>query len=623
MKTVLCGRRLFSFALLVAGLAGICARADPPVPSGSAAGDTFYPDQPPAPPPPTPPARTLNLQTPPGAANDTLGAPHYFVPEGDPGSLADHLLVVYNSAYPESQDLADYYAQRRHIPAERVLGIACSSAEEITRADYEKTIREPIISYIYGKGWMSRRTVPTRVGSRVMDLLMADHNDIWAIVLMRGVPLKIAEDPTDTSSLESQSELKVNAAAVDSELALLPIFGLPDGGFVPNPFFDAGGNFSVRAGPELALKIILVTRLDAPRAADVRRMIDDSLYAETHRLAGLAVIDTRNLTDPHNAFTIGDTWLRNSAAMLLNDGWPLEVDTSPDVIPPSDPLNHVALYLGWYRDSAYGPWVTPPDRFVRGAIAYHLHSFSARSVRDPNTGWVSAFMSRGAAASMGDVYEPYLFLTPEIDVFTRRLLAGDSFAEAAYACQRGLSWMTTVVGDPLYRPFLVPLDTALAQAPVPSDQHDSLLLQQVRRGLLAGKIEDAPDALDQNLDVPGAGGIALEGLGDLLKNAHHPGDPAEADLAVQGAYRNAENADTEPIDRIRVGLKLVRDYQQQGHADQAQDELKKLVDAYPGDAARFGIVTAPAPAPAPPPPAQLAPVSGAAPVSPPSGPNPR
>ena len=34
---------------------------------------------------------------------------------------------------------------------------------------------------------------------------------------------------------------------------------------------------------------------------------------------------------------------------------------------------------------------------------------------------------------MGNVYEPYLALTPHLDVFTKRLLDGDSFAEAAYA----------------------------------------------------------------------------------------------------------------------------------------------------------------------------------------------
>jgi hypothetical protein len=53
------------------------------------------------------------------------------------------------------------------------------------------------------------------------------------------------------------------------------------------------------------------------------------------------------------------------------------------------------------------------------------------------------------------VYEPYLALTPNLDVFADRLRNGFSFAESGYAAEPVLSWMTTFVGDPLYRPFPV------------------------------------------------------------------------------------------------------------------------------------------------------------------------
>jgi len=55
---------------------------------------------------------------------------------------------------------------------------------------------------------------------------------------------------------------------------------------------------------------------------------------------------------------------------------------------------------------------------------------------------------------MGSVDEPYLGGTPDVAVFTGRLIFhGFTFGEAAYAGQPILSWQTTVVGDPLYRPF--------------------------------------------------------------------------------------------------------------------------------------------------------------------------
>lgn len=538
-----------------------------------------------------PPGATLSLhspanqESPEGAPSDNNFAPERaFLSQGSPDELPAHLLVVYNSNDPDSKSLADYYATRRAIPDERVLGIACPLTEQINRDQYEKTVREPIISYIYRKNWMTRRSVSVRVGGRMLDLLVASQNDVWAIVLMRGVPLKIANDPTLSGSMEDFPALKTNAAAVDSELALLPVFGLPAGGFAPNIFFDRAGSGLVRAGPELATKLVLVTRLDGPRPADVRRMIDDTLYAEQNRLAGLAVLDSRGLTDAKNEYTIGDLWLRRSREMLRKAGWMVQYDEDPAPLPPTDPLNHVAIYLGWYHDGACGPWITPPNRLVRGAIAYHLHSFSAATVRSATSGWVGPLITHGAAVTMGCVYEPYLDLTPHLDVFTQRLMDGDSFAEAAYACQRTLSWMVTVVGDPLYRPFKKSIDSVMADSGPPSaDHYDWLLLQRVQRGMLAGDIPNNINSLVHYLDVPGA--VAQEGLGDLLGKLVDP----EAVAARSRAYKEAAALDVQPVDRIRVGLKLAALDRDQGREDDAQTEMNTLRDLYPLDAERFGV----------------------------------
>jgi hypothetical protein len=67
--------------------------------------------------------------------------------------------------------------------------------------------------------------------------------------------------------------------------------------------------------------------------------------------------------------------------------------------------------------------------------------------------WVGPLIRRGAAATLGNVYEPFLQLTPMLDLFYDRLVNGLTFAESAYAALREVSWMTTIVGDPLYRPF--------------------------------------------------------------------------------------------------------------------------------------------------------------------------
>jgi uncharacterized protein (TIGR03790 family) len=500
--------------------------------------------------------------------------------------LADHLLVVYNTNDPDSQGLAEYYAVRRKIPAERILAISSPVTEEITRAQFDDTIRSPIVSYLCQKDWMTRQPQRVRVNGRYLDLLVATHNDIWAIVLMRGVPLKIAPDPSDEDGLENEPELQTNAAAVDNELALLPVFGLPKGGYVPNFFFDNQVGGIKRVGPELARTMILVTRLDGPQPSDVRRMIDDSLYAEKNRLAGLAVVDTRGLTDVKDGYTSGDIWLRTARDSLVHDGWDVKFDDKPDVLPATDPCNRVALYLGWYHDGAIGPWITPPNRFVPGAIAYHLHSYSAATLHSETVGWAGPLIAHGADATMGMVYEPYLPLTPHEDIFTRRLLEGDYFAEAAYASERGLSWMLTVVGDPLYRPFRLPLDSAMAHTSVPHTEHDDwLLLQKVQSGMVTGRIKTQTGSLKRALDVPGAGAVAEEGLGDLLEKLNEPAAPS----ATEQAYKKALTEETVPVDRIRVGLKLAQFYSNHGQDALAQTELDSLRELYPEVATRFGV----------------------------------
>ncbi len=511
---------------------------------------------------------------------------HLMNPMEEADDLADHLLVVYNSNDPDSKGLADYYAAQRNIPAERVLAIASPITEEITRAQFDDTIRSPIASYLVQKDWMARQPARVRVGNRYLDLLVATRNDIWAIVLMRGVPLKIAPDPDDQDAMEETPELQTNAAAVDNELALLPIFGLPRGGYVPNIFFDDKFAGIKRVGSELARNMVLVTRLDGPHPADVRRMIDDTIYAEKNRLAGLAVVDTRGLTDIKDGYTTGDNWLRSSRDMLFHDGWDIKFDDKPDVLPATDPCNQVALYLGWYHDGAMGPWVTPPNRFVRGAIAYHLHSFSAATVRSETAGWVGPLIAHGADATMGMVYEPYLALTPHEDIFTRRILQGDYFAEAAYASERALSWMLTVVGDPLYRPFRQPLELALMHPGMPHTPHDDwLLVQKVQRELVANQLQLKTDSLKHALDVPGAGPVAEEDLGDLLQRLTEP----SAAPAIQEAYKKALAGETMAVDRIRVGLKLAQYYSNHGQDARAQAELDELRSLYPEDAKRFGV----------------------------------
>ena len=140
-------------------------------------------------------------------------------------------------------------------------------------------------------------------------------------------------------------------------------------------------------------------------------------------------------------------------------GFETVVDTAPATFPASFPMSQVALYAGWYEAGVTGPFTRPTVEFMPGAFAYHLHSANANTIRSPGPNWTGALLAKGATITFGSVEEPYLSGTPNPAMFLERLIWNKfSFGEAAYAAQPVLSWQTTVIGDPLYRPFGEPPD---------------------------------------------------------------------------------------------------------------------------------------------------------------------
>jgi uncharacterized protein (TIGR03790 family) len=160
--------------------------------------------------------------------------------------------VVYNRADPDSQSLAETYAKARSIPPDRLLGIECPITEEITRIEFETKIREPLDQIFVSRGWLKRSETilpnPILGLPDNLPIQQSQDNPIWIMVLMRGVPLKIAEDPTVQAPETLMAQLRPNAAAVDSELALLhfaaclptessPIPTSPTNAFAPSANF--------------------------------------------------------------------------------------------------------------------------------------------------------------------------------------------------------------------------------------------------------------------------------------------------------------------------------------------------------------------------------------------------
>ena len=319
----------------------------------------------------------------------------------------EHVAIVYNEDSPDGRFLAEAYAELRKVPSENLVALSCSLDEVISRDSYHKTIREPLLRAALAKKWWSFSS-----GKR------DEINDrrIFAIVLMKGMPLKIAEDPA-LKKVGTQTD----AAAVDSELALLAFGDVPAPGMIMNSYYEKDEEIIGSGFP-----YFLVSRIDSPDRETCLSMMHDAVDVEKRGLWGWLVVDKGG------PYTQGDQWMDKIVTAGEDAGIPVMLDEWGYTLPSHYPLgNDTAVYFGWYTDAVNGPFLAKQFRFKRGAIAAHLQSFSAATVRSKDQYWVGPLLSRGAAVTLGNVFEPYLDTTHHFDLFFDRLLKGYTVAEAA------------------------------------------------------------------------------------------------------------------------------------------------------------------------------------------------
>jgi tetratricopeptide (TPR) repeat protein len=241
-------------------------------------------------------------------------------------------------------------------------------------------------------------------------------------------------------------------------------------------------------------------------------------------------------------------------------------------------MSQIALYAGWYDWNASGPFAQPKVEFMPGAFAYHLQSYSAQTLRSTTNNWCGPLLAKGATATMGCVEEPYLEGTPNIALFFTRWLSGFSFGEAAYACQGPLSWQTTVIGDPLYRPFSVDLRTqheALLASHSPWLEWSYLRLVNLnlRRGTTPAKIIDNL----QETDLTAQSAVLTEKLGDLYQME------GETNFAIK-SWQQALRLNPTPLQAVRLTLVLGDNLIASGKEDEAltlYDDFLKGSPSYP------------------------------------------
>ena len=389
-----------------------------------------------------------------------------FAATADPAMAlqADQVLVLVNTRMAGSLSLAKYYMKERGIPNENLLEMALTLNDVISREDYDDFIVKKVRKKL-------EKLAPRPIG---------------ALVTFYGMPLKIAEMPPSaeekaeidalnrqikeyekqlTSAPVLQQQIDAlrqrlngindkgterDAAAVDSELMLVRADGYKLRGWIANPYFL---DFQGKQTSVDKSQVILVSRLDGPDLATVRRMIDDAIATEKKGLQGTVYLDARYTKpqgQPDGPYTFYDASLYETQR-ILTAKMPVTLDDKEELFPPHSCPN-AALYCGWY---SYGKYI---DSFTwqPGAIGYHLASGECATLRlsDNFKPWCPETLAHGAAATIGPVAEPYITAFPPPHVFFALLTSGKlTLGESYLASLPYLSWQMILVGDPLYRPF--------------------------------------------------------------------------------------------------------------------------------------------------------------------------
>jgi uncharacterized protein (TIGR03790 family) len=496
----------------------------------------------------------------------------------------DEVVVVYNRNLPESKGVADYYARMRQVPEKQIYGFSLPTTETMSRKDFQQLLQVPLAQKLESSGlWkFAKTTFKLKQGSAPQAIRLVVSSKIRYAVLCYGVPLKIADDESVHQHETPQDNVaplfQDNGASVDSELVWLPLLENKVRLSGPLENWVYGATNVAQLNPTNG--ILLVTRLDGPSADIAMGLVKKSVEAEQNGLWGRAYFDTRTITD--TLYKMGDDWILASAGVCRGLGFDVIIDTNAATFPADFPMSQIAIYAGWYSPDADGPFALPTVEFMPGAFAYHLHSYSAATIRSTTKSWCGPLLAKGATCTMGCVDEPSIQFTPNVAAFLARWAVNRfTFGEAAWAAQAALSWQTTVIGDPLYCPFAkdpAELNVELTQAHSPFLEWS--YLRAVNTVMMRGTSLSRLETFLENLPLTATSPVLTEKLAELCDAQGKP------DAAIE-FYRQALKLNPSPEQRIYLRLALGKELLAQNKTIVAIDNYKALMTEspdYPGNA---------------------------------------
>jgi uncharacterized protein (TIGR03790 family) len=412
-----------------------------------------------------------------------------------PGAFAiapEDVYLVINTNVAASREIAEHYCQKRGVPRGHILGFDLSTNEEISRSSFEEQLAGPLRARLKGqrekvKVLLTVYGVPLRVGRtkpsaeddekrkkvdtvlerlRKRDKGLREKIDQLREMAKKDPKGKAAEELKDRQKeqtllsgqirgLQSQRRYLTHVdsvASVDSELAVLWHEQKEFRRWIPNVLYFQVSEEKRKESPPM----IMTARLDGPDVGLIKRLVDQAVEVEKKGLQGKVYVDARGIKyNPKADRGLGyggyDESLREMARLLEKQGKMTVVldDKSALFAPGACP--DCALYCGWYSLARF----VDCCRFVPGAVAYHIASSEAVSLRNPKARfWCKNLLEKGAIVTLGPVAEPYTIGFPKPAEFYGLLVTGKyTVVECYWKTNMLASWMGVLVGDPLYNPY--------------------------------------------------------------------------------------------------------------------------------------------------------------------------
>ncbi len=324
---------------------------------------------------------------------------------------ATNVVVIATRRSPDSVSIAQYYAQKRGLPATHLCLIDCIPREEVSLTDYRDTIEKPVYDHL------QKHNLELKV-----DFL----------VLTKGVPIRIRE----------------GGFSVDSALMCAPLklpFLREQGRVHQNPYFGVAQPFSRRR-----FGYYLATRLDGYLVAHIKALVDNSLKAKPAK--GVFVLDIDPRRDRGGYRMINDS-MRQAAEQLKKRGFEVILDERNEFV---GAVSDIMGYYSWgSNDGSFNALSYRSLRFRPGAIAETAVSTSARTFNYTQGGQslIADLIAQGVTGVKGYVSEPYAVALCRAHLLFDHYTRGRNLAESFWSASPFLQWKDVVVGDPLCAPY--------------------------------------------------------------------------------------------------------------------------------------------------------------------------